>query len=79
MAESKEKKPSFFARIKKYFRDTAGEVRKIVWPTRKAVVNNTVIVLTTVVIFAVVIWVLDFGFAQIRNVLIDLVVKMVGE
>ena len=37
MAEKTEKKPNIFVRAgrgtKKFFRDTKGEIKKIVWPT----------------------------------------------
>ena len=53
MSEKTEKK-SFFARIGKFFRDQKSEVKKIVWPSKKQVINNTVIVLAAVALFAVV-------------------------
>lgn len=79
MAEKKANKRKFGARIKKYFRDTAGEFKKIVWPSRKSIVNNTVVVLVTVLVFAVIVGLLDFGFATGRTALIDWIVKMAGE
>ena len=53
MAEKPEKK-SFFARIGKFFRDQKAEVMKIVWPSKKQVINNTIIVIIAVAIFAVI-------------------------
>ncbi|MEA5050840.1 MAG: preprotein translocase subunit SecE [Oscillospiraceae bacterium] len=64
------KKPGFLARSRKYFRDTWGEFKKIVWPTRKQVWNNVVVVFTMVVIFAIVIWGLDYLFAWLRELVI---------
>lgn len=52
MADKPEKK-SFFARVGKFFRDQKGEMKKIVWPSKKQVLNNTGIVLTAVGLFAV--------------------------
>lgn len=52
MAEKPEKK-SIFARFTKFFRDQKGEMKKIVWPSKKQVINNTGIVLIAVAIFAV--------------------------
>ena len=51
MAEKPEKK-SIFARFGKFFRDQRSEVKKIVWPTKKQVINNTTIVLIAVALFA---------------------------
>ena len=53
MSEKTEKK-SFFARIGKFFRDQKSEVKKVVWPSKKQVINNTIIVITAIVIFAVI-------------------------
>ena len=52
MAEKPEKK-SIFARFTKFFRDQKSEMKKIVWPSKKQVLNNTGIVLVAVAIFAV--------------------------
>ena len=62
--ETKVKKPGLFARIGKWFRELKSECRKIVWPTRQQTVNNTLVVIASVVVVGVFIWVLDivFGF-----------------
>ncbi|MBQ4240091.1 MAG: preprotein translocase subunit SecE [Oscillospiraceae bacterium] len=72
MAEKKadKKKPGFFARIGKYFRDSKGEFKKIVWPSRKQIWNNVAVVLVMVVIFAVATWGLDLLFAFLRDLLL---------
>lgn len=56
---AKEKKPSVFARIGKWFRELKGECKKIVWPTREQTTNNTIVVLVVCAIIGVFIWVLD--------------------
>ena len=53
MAEKPEKK-SIFARIGKFFRDQKAEVKKIVWPSKKQIINNTIVVLVIAAIFAVI-------------------------
>ena len=49
-----EKKPGFFKRIasgiKRFFKDTKSELKKIVWPSRKTVLNNTGVVIIVLVI-----------------------------
>ncbi|MBQ5340452.1 MAG: preprotein translocase subunit SecE [Oscillospiraceae bacterium] len=72
MADKKadKKKPGFFARLGKYFRDAKGEFKKIVWPSRKQVWNNVVVVLVMVVIFAIATWGLDLLFAFLRDLLL---------
>ncbi|MBR4798281.1 MAG: preprotein translocase subunit SecE [Oscillospiraceae bacterium] len=72
MADKKadKKKPGFFARIGKYFRDAKGEFKKIVWPSRKQIWNNVAVVLVMVVIFAIATWGLDLLFAFLRDLLL---------
>ena len=75
MAEKKsdnKKKPGFFARIAKYFRDVKGEFKKIVWPSRKQVMNNVAVVMVMVVIFAVGTWGVDLLFGWLRDLLLNL-------
>ena len=52
MADKTEKKSKgffagvkrFFGRIGKFFRDTVSEMKKVVWPSKKQIINNTVVV-----------------------------------
>ena len=69
--KTKSSKPSIFARLGKYFRDTWGEFKKIVWPSRKTVVKNCLVVLALCVAFGLVVWGLDFLFATLRDLLIN--------
>ncbi len=55
----KPKKPN---KIKKFFKDLKSEVKKVVWPTKKQVINNTGVVLIAVVISALFIWGIDSAF-----------------
>ncbi len=54
----------FFARIGKFFKDEKTEMKKVIWPSRKQLINNTAIVLIFVLIIGLIIWLLDllFGF-----------------
>ena len=54
-----EKKPGFFARISHSFRDMRGEMKKVVWPSKKQVLNNTLVVLAAVAISSIFIGGLD--------------------
>lgn len=70
MAE-KQKKDNFFKRIKSYVKATKSEVKKVSWPTRKQVINNTGIVIVCILIVGIVIAALDaffsFGFGFLTN------------
>lgn len=61
-----EKKPGVFARLKKYFRDTKSEVKKVAWPTKQQTINNTGVVIACIVVVGAFIGVLDavFTFGQ---------------
>ncbi|MBQ3000768.1 MAG: preprotein translocase subunit SecE [Oscillospiraceae bacterium] len=49
-----------FGAIGRYFRELRSELKKVVWPTPKQVVKNTLIVGVCVLIVGVFIWVFDF-------------------
>ena len=54
--------PKIRERIKKFFKDYKSEMKKIVWPTRKQVIQNTGIVLVAIIFVALVVGVLDALF-----------------
>ena len=63
MAESAKKKKSIFSRIGNWFREVWIETTKrIIWPTFKQVVNNSVIVIVCVIVVGVFIWLFDWLF-----------------
>ncbi len=64
------KKPSVFARIKKFFADQKGEMKKIVWPSKKQTINNTKVVLIAVAITAVIVCAFDWILTAIVTLLI---------
>jgi len=59
VAEANAKKQN---RIVKFFKEVKSEMKKVVWPSRKQVVNNTLIVIAVVVIVGVVIAIFDTIF-----------------
>ena len=58
-------------RIQKYsfcfFKDFKAELKKVIWPTPKQLVNNTVAVITIVLITAAIVFVLDFVFERMNT------------
>ena len=58
------KKENWFKRaigaIGRYFRELRSELKKVVWPTPKQVVKNTLIVGACVLFIGVFIWLFDF-------------------
>ncbi len=59
-------------RIVKWFRELRSELKKVVWPTPKQILNNTIIVLVIMAISSVVVWAVDQAGAYIVNTLISL-------
>ncbi len=45
-----------------FFKDFKAELKKVIWPTPKQVVNNTVAVIVIVLITALIVFVLDLCF-----------------
>ena len=56
---------------KHFFKDFKAELKKVIWPTPKQLVNNTVAVITIVLITAVIVFVLDFVFEKINTGVIN--------
>jgi len=71
-AEKKKKKPSLFARIAGWWKDTKAELKKVQWPTWKQTLNNTLIVLAFCVLVGVCIWLFDLLATNLFNALIQL-------
>ena len=47
---------------KHFFKDFKAELKKVIWPTPKQLVNNTIAVITIVLITAVIVFALDLVF-----------------
>lgn len=56
---------------KHFFKDFKAELKKVIWPTPKQVANNTVAVITIVLITAVIVFILDLIFGAINTHGID--------
>ena len=67
--KKKEKKPGFFSKIAKWFRDLRSEAKKVVWPTGKQVVNNTIIVIIAAIVVCLFVALLDFVFSAARDLI----------
>ncbi len=77
MAETKSERPNFFVRAakgsQKWAREMRSELKKVVWPTWKQVVNNTGVVIATVLLVGIVISLFSFAAQQGISLLINLV------
>ena len=68
------KKLSFFKRVAKWWREMKSELKKVIWPTPKQTLNNTVAALVVMAISAVVIW----GFDEIAQMIVKAVISLAG-
>ena len=59
MAEAQKKSVSKAA---KFFKEVKSEMKKVAWPSKKQVINNTLIVIAAVLVIGVFIWLLDLLF-----------------
>lgn len=64
--EKKEKKNGFFKKVSRFFKDFRSEVKKIVWPTKKQVVNNTIVVFVAMGVVGAAIWIIDYVLGLLR-------------
>jgi len=69
---NKDKKPSVFSRIAKYFRECKSEIKKIVWPTPKATFRNMGIVLVVLIVVGLFIYGLDTGLIALLKLVMDI-------
>ena len=66
---AKAAKLNVFQRFRRYFNDVRAEMGRVVWPSRTEVINSSGIVLSTLVVFIVLIFAFDYVSAQIITLL----------
>ena len=69
-----DKKPGFFKRVAKWFREMKSELKKVVWPTPKQTANNTAVCLVVMFVSALVLW----GFDSLADQGVQLLLKLGG-
>ncbi len=52
---------------KSFMKDFKAELKRVVWPTPKQLLNNTIAVITIVLITAVIVFALDFAFEKMNE------------
>mgnify|MGYP000007218496 FL=1 len=58
-------KASIIARLGGYFKGVKTELKRVVWPDREEVVNSSIVVIVTLVFFAVFSLIIDSGASSI--------------
>ena len=64
-----EKKPNIFDKIKRFWRETIGELRKVTWPTPPEAWALTKVVLIVTVIMSLILGLMDFVFQKLIGLL----------
>ncbi len=62
-----------------FWKDFKAELKKVIWPTKSQVVNNTIIVLVIVIIITAICFVLDLAFEALNTYGIDRLKSMVQD
>jgi preprotein translocase subunit SecE len=72
LVTAKKKKLNIIQKIRRFWRETIGELRKVTWPTPKEAWKMTRLVMIVMVIMAMLLGVLDFVFSQFISFLVTL-------
>jgi len=52
----------------RFFKDIRSELKKVIWPTRPQLINNTITVLAVCLLIGMIIWVADEALTQLLKV-----------
>ena len=75
--EAKTNKKENSKNKKSFWKDFKAELKKVVWPTPKQLVNNTIAVVTIVLITAAIVFVLDLTFETLNKQGVEKIKEMV--
>ncbi len=70
--KNKDKKPNIFVRMGRRIKETFSELKRVTWPTFGKAVKATGVVLVIVLIFTVIVTAVNFGFAELLELLTSL-------
>ena len=63
------KKPNLVVKAKMFFAEVVTELKKSAWPTRKELLDSTLVVITTMLILGIFVAVADLVFVKIIGAL----------
>lgn len=63
------KKAGFATRVKRFFKDTKAELKKVTWPTKEQLLHNTGVIIVFIILIAVILSVLDLAFGKLFTLL----------
>ena len=53
--------------LKKFYRETKAEVKKVSWPSRKELLQHTEVVATSIILVGAALWIVDLIFARLLD------------
>lgn len=72
MSENVAPKKKFGEKVTDFFKGVKGEFKKIVWPTKKTVLNNTGVVIAFIIVVGILVYLLDLLFGTAFRTFIKL-------
>ncbi len=69
-AKASKDKKTICQKVVLFLRDNKSELKKIVWPSFRDVVKNTITVLVMCLVIGALIWIVDFGLGQLLNLIL---------
>jgi preprotein translocase subunit SecE len=66
------KKKPFFARLKKYFKDTKAELKKVTWPTKEQLKQNTMVIVAFIIMIGIFLFAFDLLFSWASSLLTNI-------
>ena len=69
-AQTSAKKGSSIKKIGKFLRAVRSELKKVIWPNRSELTNNTIVVIISVILVIFALWILDSVFGLALNLIV---------
>ena len=63
---------NFFKKIGRFFLNMKHELKKVIWPTKKQVINYSLVVFAFIVIMLVIIGLFDLGAGELINLILKI-------
>jgi len=56
--------------MRKFYRETKSEIKKVTWPSRKELIQHTEVVVTSIILVGALIALADFTFGNIAQLIL---------
>ena len=60
------------AKLTKYLKETKSELKKVTWPSKDQIKNNTGIIIVFIIMVAIFLAICDFGFGWLRQAFLNI-------